>query len=87
MRFKLPGFFLFVCSSLLFASVTEAGISVTDNRGRVIDIAQPARRVIALAPHTTHFGLTVKLLEWYTDRLQIAESIRSHRRTTRRSRC
>ena len=53
MRFKLPGFFLFVCSSLLFASVTEAGISVTDNRGRVIDIAQPARRVIALAPHIT----------------------------------
>ncbi len=53
MRFKLPAFILLICSPLLLASATEAGISVTDNRGRVIDIAQPARRVIALAPHIT----------------------------------
>jgi len=53
MRFKLPGFILFVCSQLFSASAAEADISVTDNKGRVIDIAQPARRVIALAPHIT----------------------------------
>ncbi|WP_299198673.1 cobalamin-binding protein [uncultured Amphritea sp.] len=53
MRLTLPAFILLVCSQLLSASVTEAGISVTDNRGRVIDIAQPARRVIALSPHIT----------------------------------
>lgn len=53
MRLKLPVFILFVCSQCLFTLVAQAGISVTDNHGRVIDIAQPAKRVIALAPHIT----------------------------------
>ncbi|SEQ61148.1 iron complex transport system substrate-binding protein [Amphritea atlantica] len=53
MRFKLSSFILLVCSQLLSVATSEAGISVTDNRGRVIDIAQPARRVIALSPHIT----------------------------------
>ncbi len=53
MRLKLPVLILFVCSQCLFTLVAQAGISVTDNHGRVIDIAQPAKRVIALAPHIT----------------------------------
>ncbi|WP_164549085.1 cobalamin-binding protein [Amphritea opalescens] len=53
MRLKLLGFTLFVCSQCLFASVAQADISVTDNHGRVINMTQPARRVIALAPHIT----------------------------------
>ncbi|BBB27257.1 cobalamin-binding protein [Amphritea japonica] len=53
MRLTLLCFKLFVCTLLIAASVVEAGISVSDNQGRVIDIAQPARRVIALAPHIT----------------------------------
>ena len=48
MRLKLLGFILF-----LYTSAAVAGISVTDNHGRVIDIAQPAQRVISLAPHVT----------------------------------
>ncbi|WP_432470676.1 cobalamin-binding protein [Amphritea sp. HPY] len=40
----------------LFLLVTEsalAEISVTDNRGRVLDLAQPAQRVVSLSPHIT----------------------------------
>lgn len=53
MRLKLLVLILFVCSQCLVTLVAEAGISVTDNHGRAIDIAQPARRVISLAPHIT----------------------------------
>ena len=53
MRLTLPVFILLLCSQLLFTAAAEAGISVTDHHGRVIDIAQPARRVIALSPHIT----------------------------------
>lgn len=53
MRLKLRFFKLFVCHLLIINSPVEAGISVSDNHGRVIDIAQPARRIVALAPHIT----------------------------------
>lgn len=53
MRLNLRFFTLFVCYLLITVSPVEAGVSVSDNRGRVIDIAQPARRIIALAPHIT----------------------------------
>lgn len=53
MRLKLRFFKLFVCHLLVIFSPVEAGISVSDNLDRVIDIAQPARRIVALAPHIT----------------------------------
>lgn len=39
--------------AVLLSQVTYAAISVTDNHGRVIDLPQPAQRVISLSPHTT----------------------------------
>lgn len=38
---------------LLVTESVLAEISVTDNRGRVLDLAQPAQRVVSLSPHIT----------------------------------
>lgn len=53
MRLNLRFFKLFVCYLLITVSPVKASISVSDNHGRVIDIAQPARRIVSLAPHIT----------------------------------
>ena len=47
-RFAVPAL-----AALLLASPANAAISVTDDSGRTVTLAQPARRVVALAPHIT----------------------------------
>lgn len=43
---------IFICSVLL-VPVALADVSVTDDTGREVRLAEPARRVISLAPHIT----------------------------------
>lgn len=44
---------LWLLSSLLLAGVCPAQVSVVDDAGQQLTLAQPARRVISLAPHAT----------------------------------
>ena len=45
--------YIFVKLLLLTAQSAYADISVTDNYGRVIDLPQPAQRIVSLSPHIT----------------------------------
>ncbi|MEH6576387.1 MAG: cobalamin-binding protein [Amphritea sp.] len=45
--------YIFVKLLLLIAQFAYAEISVTDNYGRVIDLPQPAQRIVSLSPHIT----------------------------------
>lgn len=40
-------------TTLLAAGIAQAEISVTDDTGAVVRLAQPARRIVSLAPHIT----------------------------------
>ncbi|MDC8757553.1 cobalamin-binding protein [Janthinobacterium fluminis] len=44
---------LIPCLMLLWPAVCLAGVSVRDDAGRSVTLAQPARRVVAMAPHVT----------------------------------
>lgn len=45
--------YLWLLSSFLLAGVCQAQVSVVDDAGQQLTLAQPARRVISLAPHAT----------------------------------
>jgi len=42
-----------VLAGLLFASATQAAVTVTDDRGSAVTLKQPARRIVSLSPHGT----------------------------------
>ena len=44
---------------VLFASVTRAEVSVVDDTGATVTLAQPAQRIISLAPHVTEMLFAV----------------------------
>jgi len=44
---------LLLATALLAAGIAHAEISVTDDTGAVVRLAQPARRIVSLAPHVT----------------------------------
>jgi len=46
---------------ILISGVSLAGATVTDDTGREVSLAQPARRIVTLAPHATELLLTLGL--------------------------
>jgi len=49
---QMTGWLIFVCGALLMP-MAQANVSVTDDTGREVRLAQPAQRIVSLAPHIT----------------------------------
>ena len=49
----MRAFALFLALALELAGAVQARVAVVDDEGRTVELAQPARRVVSLAPHLT----------------------------------
>lgn len=54
-----PALVLWLCLPFAQAGASERGIVVVDDRGRSVELAEPAQRIVSLAPHLTELLFAV----------------------------